>query len=89
MITFNYSWPLSTEGIGALNPLAVENLHITLQAALHICGSTSVDLTNLRSCSNIVHIYWKKFICKQTHSIKMHAVQESTIYLIFEKDVSN
>ena len=50
-----YSWLLNNVGVrGADPPPTVENLHITLKWALCICGSASMDSTNLRSCSSVV-----------------------------------
>ena len=50
-------------GWGA-DPHAVKNLHITLQLALHIYGSKSMDSINCRSRRTVVHIYWEKPACK-------------------------
>lgn len=53
---------------GVLTLHVVENPHMTLQLGLYICSSTSVDSSNLRSYSTVVHIYWKKSVCKWTRS---------------------
>ena len=42
-------------GWGA-KPLALEHLHITLQSALHICGSASEDSANLGICGTMARI---------------------------------
>ena len=52
--------PWIMRGLGMPTPHAVENLSITLQSALHIHGSTSMDPTTFRLRSTVVRIYWKK-----------------------------
>ena len=54
---WGYSWRLNNVGLGAPTPSAVENLCKTLQSAFYIHSSTSLDSTNLRSCSTTACIY--------------------------------
>lgn len=50
--------------LGALTLPNLENLHVILQSALHIFGSTSEDSTNLRSCNTVVYTIEKKIHVK-------------------------
>lgn len=61
-----YDWPLSSVGVSVPTLCVVENLQITYSwpsiYSWFICiySSTSVDSTNLRSCSTVVFIIFKK-----------------------------
>lgn len=59
---------------------AVENLSITLQFVLHICGSTFEDQTNAGLCSTVVYSIEKKSTYKWTHAVQTLFLQESTEY---------
>ena len=51
--------PWTVWGLGAPVRCTTENLHVTLQSALYIGGSTTLGSTSLRSCSTVVCICWK------------------------------
>lgn len=60
----HYSWSLNNAEVRDSDPpptptSTAENSHKTLQSSLRIHGSVSSDLTNCRSFSAVVHIYWK------------------------------
>ena len=59
----SYSWTLSNEEVRGTDPPNLEDLHVILQSALHIFGSTSEDSTNLRSCNTVVYTI-EKNSCK-------------------------
>lgn len=60
------SWTI--QRLGMLIPCACNNLHITLQLALHIYHSMSADSTNHRSYSPIVHTEKMLHIRAPVHS---------------------
>lgn len=55
-----YSWPLNKVGAGTSTLPAAENPGITLQSALHIQISTSMNSTNHWLGSTVVCIFEKK-----------------------------
>ena len=52
-----YSWSLNNVVVRGAHPCTVENLHITLQLALNIHGSTSLDSVNHRPGGTSVYTY--------------------------------
>lgn len=55
--SYNTVDPWTMEGLGVSGPHAVENLCVTLQLALCICSSASMDSTIDGSCSIVVCIF--------------------------------
>ena len=79
--TVKYNWPL-TWGLGALILHEAENSLITLQQALHIWGSRSLDST--KDCVVLKWVFSeKKSTRMHTLTVQSHAVQESAEYILF------
>lgn len=54
----NYSWPWTTQGLGALISYTVENPHLILQSTFFIPSSVSLDSTICGLCSTVILIRW-------------------------------
>lgn len=66
------------------NPNTVEDIHITLQRALHIGRfCTSVGSTNLQICSTTACIYLLKSRYKVDLPSPPHVVEGSTVLFVF------
>ena len=74
-----YSWPLNRVGIIGTDSCTVENSPLTLHLAHCISSSACEDSVNLRLCN--ICVYWKNSTYKGTHTVQIHVVQESTIFL--------
>ena len=69
------------EGLGTMILHIVENLSMTLQQALHICGFAPNDLTNLGLCSTIVYNTEKNPVIQWTCTVQTYVVQWPTVKL--------
>lgn len=72
-------------GLG-YRPSTVRNPHITQSVdavSLYpcICRSASMDSTNPRLCSTVLHIYWKQYARKWTHMVQTRVFQESAVFI--------
>lgn len=78
-----YSLPLNNAGVRSIGAslLPFKIPVITLQLALLIHGSASVDLTNQASSSTGVQIYFLKSTYKWTSAFHTHIVQGSNVFL--------
>ena len=71
-------WPLNNMGVRGADPCTVENPYIATFGPC-IYDSTSVDTPQIRSCSTVECISWKKSSHKWTCSIQTSFVQGSMI----------
>lgn len=76
-----YRWPWTTRGVGrvrGLSPLRVRNPRTTLQLALCVPGSASMNSTKRRSRSETATE--NKSACKGTHALQSCGVQGPTLF---------